>query len=78
MDHPFQVLGAIECLLLLQQECIGDQRQSSNSFAVCWIGKWNAFVVREVRSVILSFSTRIVSTDLGCDRGRSFVGVLEM
>ena len=36
-----KVLGAIECLLLLQQEGVAQQRQTANGLAVRWVWPWN-------------------------------------
>jgi hypothetical protein len=61
MDHSFQILGAIEMLLLLKQEGIRHQRQPAGGLAMRRVWERYAFIVCEVGRIIRPFSRALHS-----------------
>lgn len=77
MNHPLQVLGAVEVLLFLQQESVRHQGQSTCRLAVSGIGKGDAFVVGEVGPVILPLAALLNPCQLGRRPGGPVIGPLK-
>jgi hypothetical protein len=89
MNHTLEVLGAVEGLLLLEQPNIAGDWDATNVLAVrtvlrsvhilhspkkrLRIREWDALVVGEVRSIVLTLATLNRSRDLRNDVGGPFV-----
>jgi len=64
VDHALKSLGAVEGLLLLEQEGIADERETTDSLAVVWVGPWDTFSIGEVCRIVLTLASSLVTTDL--------------
>lgn len=77
MNHPLQVLRAVEVLLFLQQESVRHQGQSTRRLAVSGIGEGNALVVGEVGPVILPLAALLNPRQLGRRPGGPVISPLK-
>jgi len=71
MDHTLEDFRSVECLLLLQEEGIADDRNTACGLAVCWVGPWDTILVGEVRSIIETLASALLARDFGDDVGLS-------
>ena len=74
VDHTLEGLGAVEVLLLLEEEGVAGDGDTADGLAVGGIRPGDAFVVGEVRGIVGTLASRGDAGNLGDDVGGTLVG----
>lgn len=78
MHHALQILGTIEGLLFLEEEDVAGDGNTSNCFAVLWVGPWDTLIIREVSAIVLALAALHSSRNLCDNVGWSLIRALHV